>query len=136
MMKYTDDRGRALGIVPDLLVVPPDLQWTAKELLSSTYYPDLIATGEGEQKLAQNVLRGTLDLLVSPYLMDTNDWFVLSTRSLVKPVIFQSRVPVEFSALEGESESGFMRDQYIYGVRARYNVGYGPWQTAYANQVP
>jgi phage major head subunit gpT-like protein len=50
-------------------------------------------------------------------------------------VIFQSRVPVEFAALEGESESGFMRDQYFYGVRARYNVGYGLWQSAFGSQV-
>jgi phage major head subunit gpT-like protein len=135
MMKFKDDRGRTLGIVPDLLVVPPDLQWTAMELLNSTYYADLIAAGEGEQKLAKNVLKGKLDQLVSPYLTDTNNWFVLCTRGIIKPVIFQSRIPVEFEALEGESESGFMRDQYIYGVRARYNAGYGPWQMAYGSQV-
>ncbi|MFX8036086.1 Mu-like prophage major head subunit gpT family protein, partial [Acinetobacter baumannii] len=29
------------------------------------------------------------------------------------------------------SESAFMRDRYVYGVRARYNVGYGLWQAAY-----
>jgi phage major head subunit gpT-like protein len=44
-------------------------------------------------------------------------------------------VPVEFAALEGTSENGFMRDQYVYGVRARYNVGFGLWQTAYGSQV-
>jgi len=132
MMKYKDDRGKFLGIVPDLLVVPPDLQWTAMELLESTYWPEAVANSE---KHASNVLKGKLDLLVSPYLTDSNDWFVLSTRGVVKPVILQSRTPVEFSALEADSESGFMRDQYIYGVRARYNAGYGLWQMAYGSQV-
>ncbi|MEN6581783.1 MAG: Mu-like prophage major head subunit gpT family protein [Armatimonadota bacterium] len=131
MMKFKDDKGKFLGIVPDLLVVAPDLQWSAMELLESTYWP-------GEQannKLASNVLKGKLDLLVSPYLTDTNDWFVLSTKGIVKPVILQSRMPIEFAALEADSESGFMRDQYIYGVRSRYNAGYGLWQMAYGSQV-
>ncbi len=132
MMKFKDDRGKLLGIVPDLLVVPPDLQWTAMELLESTYWP-----GEGSvtANTSSNVLKGKLDLLVSPYLSDSNDWFVLSTKGVVKPVILQNRTPIEFAALEADSESGFMRDEYIYGVRARYNAGYGLWQMAYASQV-
>ena len=131
MMKYKDDRGKFLGIKPDLLVVPPDLQWTAMELLESTYWPE----GQTNEKNADNVLKGKLDLLVSPYLTDTSDWFVLSTKGVIKPVILQSRTPVEFAALEADSESGFMRDQYIYGVRARYNAGYGLWQMAYGSQA-
>lgn len=131
MMKNKDDKGKLLGITPDLLVVPPDLQWTAMELLESTYWPG----SQTNHKMAANVLKGKLDLLVSPYLTDSNDWFVLSTKGIVKPMILQSRTPVEFSALEGKSENGFMRDQYIYGVRSRYNVGYGLWQMAYGNQV-
>lgn len=132
MMKFKDDRGKLLGVVPDLLVVPPDLQWTAMELLESTYWP-----GEGAvtANMASNVLKGKLGLLVSPYLSDTNDWFVLSTKGVVKPIILQSRTPIEFAALEAESESGFMRDEYVYGVRARYNAGYGLWQMAYGSQV-
>ena len=131
MMKYKDDKGKLLGIVPDLLVVPPDLQWTAMELLESTYWPG----SQANHKMANNVLKGKLDLLVSPYLTDTTDWFVFSTKGIIKPMILQSRAPVEFAALEGDSESGFMRDQYIYGVRARYNAGYGLWQMAYGSQV-
>lgn len=135
MMKFKDDRGKLLGIAPDTLVVPPDLQWTALELLNSTYYPELIDPAAGSQKLAANPMKGKLDLVVSPYLTDTNNWFLLATKWVVRPVIFQSRVPVEFAALEGASENGFMRDQYIYGVRARYNVGFGLWQTAYGSLV-
>lgn len=132
MMKFKDDRGRFLGVVPDLLVVPPDLQWTAMELLESTYWPE---EGTTTERMASNVLKGKLDLLVSPYLTDSSDWFVLSTRGVVKPVILQSRTPIEFAALEADSETGFMRDQYLYGVRARYNAGYGLWQMAYGSQV-
>lgn len=132
MMKFKDDKGKPMGIVPDTLVVPADLKWTAMELLESVYASD---TATGKTDTRKNVLSGALSLVVSPYLTDSNDWFLLCTKRIVKPVIFQSRVPVEFSALEGNSENGFMRDQYVYGVRARYNVGYGLWQMAYGSQA-
>jgi phage major head subunit gpT-like protein len=132
MSKFKDDKGKVMGVIPDTLVVPPDLKWTAMELLQSVYAPD---TASGKTEMRRNVLAGALDLIASPYLTDTNDWLLLCTRRIVKPVIFQSRVPIEFSALEANSENGFMRDQYVYGVRARYNVGYGLWQLAYGSQV-
>ena len=132
MMKFKDDKGKPMGIIPDTLIVPADLKWTAMELLESVYAPDTAANKTDTRK---NVLSGALSLVVSPYLTDSNDWLLLCTKRIVKPVIFQSRTPVEFSALEGNSENGFMRDQYVYGVRARYNVGYGLWQMAYGSQA-
>jgi len=132
MMKFKDDKGKPMGVIPDTLVVPPDLKWTAMELLNSVYAPDTVS---GKTDMRQNVLAGALDLIVSPYLTDANDWFLLCTRRVIKPIIFQSRVPVEFAALEANSENGFMRDEYVYGVRARYNVGYGLWQFAYGSKV-
>jgi len=49
----------------------------------------------------------------------------------------QERTAVEFSALDDPSESSeaFMRDRLFYGVRARYNAGYGLWQLAFGSQV-
>ena len=132
MAKFNDDKGKPMGIVADTLVVPPDLKWTALELLESIYATD---TATGKTETRKNVLAGALDLVVSPYLSDSNDWFLLCVRRVVKPIIFQSRLPVEFAALEANSETGFMRDEYVYGVRARYNVGFGLWQTAYGSQV-
>jgi phage major head subunit gpT-like protein len=132
MMKIKDDKGKPMGVIPDTLVVPPDLKWTAMELLGSTYAPDVAS---GKTDMRKNVLAGTLNLIVSPYLTNPNNWFLLCTKRAIKPIIFQSRVPVEFTALEGNSENGFMRDEYLYGVRARYNVGFGLWQFAYGSQV-
>ncbi|MCL6519026.1 MAG: Mu-like prophage major head subunit gpT family protein [Armatimonadetes bacterium] len=132
MMKFKDDQGKPMGIIPDTLVVSPDLKWTAMELFWSIYAPD---SEVGKTEARKNVLKGALDLIVSPYLTDSNDWFLLCTKRVVKPVIFQSRIPIEFAALEANSENGFMRDRYVYGVRARYNVGFGLWQLAYGSQV-
>ena len=37
----------------------------------------------------------------------------------------------KFQALEGNSETGFMRDEYLYGVKTRFAFGYGDWRDAY-----
>jgi phage major head subunit gpT-like protein len=142
MMAFQDDTGTPLGIVPDTLVVGPKLQWLAMELVES---PVVVYRGNATDSAGstpyKNVFQGKLRLIVTPYLAATSDdyWFLLDTKRPVRSVLLQQRsdVPVEFSALEsgGGSESAFMRDRYYYGVRARYNVGYGLWQTAYGSQL-
>ncbi len=133
MMRFTDDQGRPTGIMPTLLVVPPEMYWEASQLLNSTFYPD--PTAAGSQDLAANPLKGMLTLLTTPYLASPLDWFLLDTRRVVKALVLQMRKDFEFNALEGNSEEGFMRDQYLYGVRARYNVGFGDWRAAFGAHV-
>jgi phage major head subunit gpT-like protein len=58
MMGFTADGGGPLGLVPDLLVVPPSLESAARKLLNSEY----AAGGE------TNEWKGTAELLVVPWL--------------------------------------------------------------------
>jgi phage major head subunit gpT-like protein len=138
MMTVPDDTGTPLGVMPDTLVVGPKLQWQATELIDS---PVVVYKGNSADTAAstpyKNALQGRLKLVVSPFLTGASDdyWFLLDTKRPIKSVILQQRsdVPVEFSALDKASgaEAAFMRDRFYYGVRARYNVGYGLWQCAY-----
>lgn len=137
MMAYSDDQGVPLGIVPDTLVVGPALMWDATELVESPVVVWKPTTSAGRPATNyKNALQGRLRLVVSPFLVgaDAGKWFLLDTKRAIKGVILQQRedVPVEFVAMEsGSGESAFMRDRFLYGVRARYNVGYGLWQAAY-----
>lgn len=64
-------------------------------------------------------------------------WFLLDTSRVVKPVVFQERVPYKLTQLTSENdENVFWKDTYIYGVRARSNVGFGLWQLAYGSKQP
>ena len=64
-------------------------------------------------------------------------WFLLDTGRAIKPLIFQQRIPYGFTQLSAETdENVFMRDEYLYGVRARVNAGFGLWQWAYASKQP
>ncbi len=133
MMRFTDDQGRPAGTRPTLLVVPPELYWEATTLLTSAEYPDPVSTAA--QDLGANPLRGMLTLLTTPFLTSPTDWFLLDTSRVVRALVLQMRKEFEFGSLEGSSENGFLRDQFLYGVRARYNAGFGDWRAAFGAQV-
>lgn len=64
-------------------------------------------------------------------------WYLLDTSRVLKPLILQTRKPYNFVAMDGEKdENVFMRKEYVYGVDARLNVGYGLWQLAHASKEP
>lgn len=58
MMSLKGDRGRQLGIKPNLLVVPPTLEGAGLEILNA----------ERTQAGATNVYKGTAELMVCPWL--------------------------------------------------------------------
>lgn len=60
-------------------------------------------------------------------------WYLLDTSRALKPLIYQTRKEPNFVSLTSETdENVFSRGEYVYGVDARRNGGYGFWQLAYA----
>lgn len=63
-------------------------------------------------------------------------WYLLDTRRALKPLIYQTRKAPNFVALTAETDDNvFNRSQYVYGVDARRNAGYGFWQLAHASNA-
>lgn len=57
-------------------------------------------------------------------------WYLADTSRPLKPMIFQLREDVELTGLMDPTDPNvFFKGQYIWGVKARYNVGFGFWQT-------
>jgi phage major head subunit gpT-like protein len=73
-------------------------------------------------------------VIAFPWLTNDDRWFLLKNNGVIRPFIFQDREPIEFAALAEESEEGFKREKYLFGVRARYRIAYGYWQFAIATQ--
>lgn len=62
-------------------------------------------------------------------------WFLLDTSKALKPMILQIRKDYEFQNLNSkDDERVIMQDEFLYGIRARLNAGFGFWQTAFASQ--
>lgn len=130
MSLFTDDKGNILGLRPNILLVGPQLEFVAGEILKRGTTADANAR--------PNLLSSVLTLKVSPFVTPITagkyPWFLLCTSRSVKPLIFQTRVPIEFTALDKNDDEGvFIRNQYLYGVYARYNAGFGLWQMAYGS---
>lgn len=124
IMSVTDDNGKSLKIIPDMLVVPPALETQGRKILLADQIDG-----------TTNVLKGTAELLVVPDLAghDTS-WFLLSTNKPIKPLIFQERQKPKFVSLTAETDANvFGRKEFIYGTDARGNAGFSFWQMAYGS---
>lgn len=124
MMTITGDNMKPLNIVPDLLLVSPQNEAVARQIL----FTDLI---EG----STNVYKGTSNLLVVPELAAyPNQWYLLSTKRFVRPFVFQERQKPKLVTKNKDTDDNvFFENEAIYGVSARYNVGLGLWQLAYGS---
>lgn len=105
---------------PSILVVPPDLEYTAKELVGSEY------SGADMQinVLSQKGMR----VLVAPDLSDTNDWF------LIDPVVFRA---YQYIA-KGSNPKQWMdpdSDNWRMSDRAIVTQGYDGWRGAFGAGV-
>lgn len=132
MKKFKNDKGKPAHVRPNLLTVPNDLEWEAKELLNSQFYPE---EGTTTNKMAVNVLKGSLNLLVNDYLTDTDNWFIFDTNRVVKPMILQLRQDPRFTSLVSGTESSFMRKKLYFGVDWRGEILWGDWRTGFVSIV-
>jgi phage major head subunit gpT-like protein len=64
MMAFTNDEGVPLGIIPNLLVVPPSLESAARQIL----HADFIIGDDTAGGSKSNVWKGSAELLVVPWL--------------------------------------------------------------------
>jgi phage major head subunit gpT-like protein len=121
LLSLKDDQGEPMNMAADGLVaiVPGGMYITALEAVNAT----IVAS-------TTNVLQGAARVIAFPRLTDASKWYLLKTNVAVRPFIFQDREPIEFKAREQDSDEGFLREKFLYGVRARYAMTYGYWQHA------
>ena len=66
---YVDDRGLPILVQGKILIVPTALQHIAKKILGTNF-----AVGTADNDI--NTVAGTMELVVNPYLTDTDAWFI------------------------------------------------------------
>ncbi len=118
--------GLPLGVKPNTLVVPPQLEYKARTIISA----DLNAVAVGAAAATQtNVLKNTAEVVVFDELAnEPTTWYLLDTRLPVKPFIFVERAPVTLTQLISPTDANvFDRKKFRYGADARGLVSYGLW---------
>jgi len=120
MLSYKDDTGEPWneGEVKMGIVCHPQLKRKFEELNTL-----------GQINNSDNGMKGRISQITySSRLSDVNDYYVSDISEGMKAVIMQKRQDPVFNALEGDSENGFMRKKYHYGIDYRVGFGFGLWQ--------
>ena len=131
MAAYKGEDGKPLGVMPNVLVVPPALEQIARTIVEASFIgmaavgPESTTSGTTE-----NVLKGTAQVLVIPELAGNDTtWYLLDTTRPIKPFMWQQRQAPNFVYRVNEQDPAvFERHEYVYGVDARGVAGFAhPW---------
>lgn len=129
MRKFTDYRGKLLSVRPNALLIPPDLEEDAWEIIRSSGRPDTA-------NRADNFYNGMFDLYVWDFLStgmtggDADNWFMLDTRLMKSNLLWYQRVPLEVFGT-GDLFTGTRK----IGGYMRYSYGVRDWRWVYGHAV-
>lgn len=80
---------------------------------------------------------GTYSNIVGNGTETGEPWFLIDESQVLKPILYQNRRPFKFVSLDDlNSEHTFLKNEFLYGVDGRCNVGFGFWQTAVGSRAP
>ena len=121
MRNFTDDKGQLLGVNPDMLLVPPELERTATQLVSerAIYEPN-------SAEFDVNMFSGRFKPVVWNRLTDANAWFLIDSRLMKEHLIWQWRIRPEFS--QADDFDGLTAKFRGY---MRYGIGWTDWKWIY-----
>lgn len=131
--RWVNHRGQPIVLEPKILLVPPELEWMAKTLLQSTTHPNITfasgnsgavdSTGVSTSNGVINVLRSAVDtLIVDPYLVDNNNWFLMTDKSQHKLRFFWREKPT--TELD---ERDFRTKGVMHSITCAFGVGFTDW---------
>ena len=133
LRKRTDNEGAKLAAATakPLLIVPPDLEFTASQLANQTFTVQTAPGASTTQSTSnygaqgENILKGMFDFVVSPWLKTATEWHLTLVDPMFKPVIFQLEQDIEILAWDKFLTRYAEFDEFTWGVRALYNVAMG-----------
>lgn len=122
MMRFTDDKGNLLGLMPNELWVPPELEDTAIEITRSLRDPE-----SGNNAVNPNANR----FVVVPWarLTDTNNWFMMDSVWRQEVVNWYNRERVEPVEVDEDTT------QITYEMKLHYSYGIDDWRFVFGHSV-
>ena len=124
MRAFKNDRGKFISIMPDTIVVPPNLEDTAWEIVASKGKP-------GESSNTANFNEGRYKVMVWDYLTDSNNWFLADSKQSKNGMLsWTTRIGLEF-AMDADFDTMMKK----WAAYERYSFGYSDWRFIYGSQV-
>lgn len=123
MVGFRGDRAERISVMPDGLVVPPNLYETAFEIVESSGKVDTANNNA-------NVHQGRFEVTEWNYLSDVNDWFMTDRTAMKDSLRWFEHTPIEHAMVED-----FDTLTAKWRVYARYGHGHNDWRWVFGNQV-
>jgi phage major head subunit gpT-like protein len=129
MMKFKRDDGRPMGLTPNILMVPPDLEDAGMVAIEAGLISQKIMNVAANENVANaavsNVYQGKATLIVNPHLTVTNAAYVFCTTKGIMPFLFQNRQAPNFvPRVDPASDNVFNLRRFEWGVDLRAAYGY------------
>ncbi len=121
--KWTDERGIPIAVLPQKLVVPPDLCFVAERLLMSEKRP---GTADNDVNAIRNKGKFPGGYSENHRLTDPDAWFIIT--DAMDGLKHMVRMNVQ-RGVEGDFETGNMR----YKARERYSFGWSDYRGAFGS---
>lgn len=127
MMERKGAHGEVLGIRPNMLVHGPSLDAIARQLINATFLGLKSFYGQTDNVgPAENMMRGTVDLLMIPDFGASLDWLLLDTSRGNMPFTVGTREMGIYTQLVSPSDPNvFQSHKYLFGGYSRFVVGWG-----------
>lgn len=116
MLALKAENGTSLRVMPNVLVVPPALEVTARRIVEI----------QQEANGAGNPYFNTARVMMIPELAGADTtWYLLCTHRVIKPFIFQTRRPLTF-VMKNQitDEVVLVENEVRFYADARYNAGF------------
>jgi phage major head subunit gpT-like protein len=125
MREFKDDRGELIQVMPDTLLVPPELEDEAYVFVGTPQ-----KTGSADNDLNFVNAMG-LRVVVWDYLTDATNWFMIDSQLAKQHLWWFNRVPVEFAL---DPQSDFQLEAKFRGYM-RFSLGFSSWEWIYGHSV-
>lgn len=114
IMDYTDDRGLRIAVMPECLIVPPELVFEAERILHSG---GRVGTADNDLNALRAMGKFPGGIKVNHYLTDPDAWFI-RTNIQEGMKLFQRR------AIEFREDNDFDTENAKFKSTERYSVGW------------
>jgi len=120
--------GQILGSVPTAIIVPRQLENTARRIFDAEMVPNTAGTA-----VETNVNKGKAKIYVFDQLNDQpTTWYAVDLRSALKPFVIVRRRAPRFVLLNRPNDRMMFENNKIqFGVDGRWGVGVAAWFRAY-----
>lgn len=125
MREFTDDRGELQQIMPDTLIVPPELE---DEAYVEARTPLKTSSADNDLSFVNSL---GLNVIVWDYLTDANNWFMVDSAMAKQQLNWFNRVNLEFAL---DPKSDFDLEARFRGYM-RYSLGWSDWRFVFGHLV-